>query len=186
MYPSFQLFFNSKCTWARKCFKRGFNYFWGFFVILMKVGEARGSHVVRSTAVLQPHQHLSVGFSHLLSQDMACCQMRGATSTLTLNFDYKPNLEGYGCEGPYPTNVPGLHASTAVPCHSLSWYRPLNKSLQLYFGLLNAMSYTSVPQAILPQAFFRCSEHVVFTSHLPGTRSRPIFSITHNLNYFIA
>lgn len=155
----------------------------------MKVGEAGGSKMVRCAAVLQPHQHLYAGFSHLLSQDMACCQMWGATSmkrSLTINFDYTPNLEDYGCEGPYPTNVPGLHASTAVPCHSLSWYCPLSKSLQLYFGLLNAMSHTSVPQAILPQAFFRCSEHVVFTSHLPGTRSRPIFSITHNLNYFIA
>lgn len=46
-----------------------------FFVILIKVGEEGGSQMVRNAAVLQPHQHLSVGFSHLLSQAMSCCQI---------------------------------------------------------------------------------------------------------------
>lgn len=37
--------------------------------------------MVRSATVLQPYQHLSVGFSNLLSQGRACCQIRGTTST---------------------------------------------------------------------------------------------------------
>lgn len=101
-----------------------------FFVILIKVGEAGGSQMVRSAAVLQPYQHLSVGFSqqNLLSQSPLPRQgllsnMRNhihKPHSFQENSDCKPNLKGYGCEGPYPISVPGLHASTAVPCHSLS------------------------------------------------------------------
>lgn len=60
--------------------------------------------MVRNAAVLQPHQHLSVGFSHLLfPSHVLLSNMRNhirVVHSFQENSDYKPNLKGYGCEGP--------------------------------------------------------------------------------------
>lgn len=87
MYPSFWLFFNSKCTWARKYFKRGFNYFYFFLSFWSRWERQEVARWWEVQLCFSPTNTFLLGFPNrisfpnLLSQGRACCQIWGTTST---------------------------------------------------------------------------------------------------------
>lgn len=146
--------------------------------------------MVGSVAVLQTYPRLPLCFSHLFFPRYSLLSRVGnhisETPSLQQSFAHKPNLKGCGHEGPYPVNAPALHVSTDIPCHALGWYHPPGKRglrrppKALNFTLVYSVQvpHTSVPQAMLPRAFFRCSAHAVLTSHL--TRHQQPANFQHN------